>query len=266
MPETESHRRMDLEWTCRREAGVAFVVCRLVNDASVPRRARLVNRLDGPVLPPRRRGVPEAGWDADGVTLTVAADETRAVGYACPAPEADGGPPAELVDIERVPEAELDDGESGATPNAAIRKLGDHRPPSAACEARSSPRVSTDLGPVADGRSSAVADRSDREAEPASSRSQEAEPSVTPAEPAAVQAWLDAVERRVARAERLDGADVETATEVLAATGGAAAAVELVDRVEADAETLAAVAERAETLAERAATAKPSTDALDRLA
>ena len=77
---------------------------------------------------------------------------------------------------------------------------------------------------------------------------------------------MDAVERRVERAERLDGADVATATEVFAATGGARGAADLAARVETDADRLATVAERAEALAERAAATEPPTDALDRLA
>lgn len=263
MSETEPLRRMDLEWTRRREAGVAFVACRLVNDASVPRRARVTNRLDGPVLPPRRRGVPEAGWDADGVTVAVDAGETRAVGYACPAAETDGAP-VELMSVERVDEAAVDGAEDGATPAAAIRTLGDHRPPRAACDGRPAVSGSPSSDPGSDPRPSGSVDRNDG---PDTSRSDAGgESPVTPAEPAAVEAWLDAVERRVERAERLDGADVATATEVFAATGGARGAADLAARVETDADRLATVAERAEALAERAAATEPPTDALDRLA
>ncbi|WP_426962607.1 hypothetical protein [Haloparvum alkalitolerans] len=265
---------MDLQWTRRREAGVAFVACRLVNDASVPRRARLENRLDGPVLPPRRGGVPEAGWDADGATLAVDAGGTRAVGYACPAPAAGSdGAPVELAGVERADEAETDGPGNDPDPAAAIRTLGDHRPPREACDSRPTVNAPPATEPSATASSTAEApaiesdgDSATASVEDRSGDEQEDGTAVTPAEPAAVEAWLDAVERRVVRAERLDGADVATATEVFAATGGAAAAADLVARVESDADRLATVAERAESLAERAAAAEPPTDAFDRLA
>ncbi|WP_058367039.1 DUF7857 domain-containing protein [Haloparvum sedimenti] len=265
---------MDLQWTRRREAGVAFVACRLVNDASVPRNARLENRLDGPVLPPRRGGVPEAGWDADGATLAVDAGETRAVGYACPAPttESDGAP-VELASVERADEVDTNDTENGPDPTAAIRTLGDHRPPREACDPQLTVNAPHATAPPETASSAAEAPAIEFDEDSATARSSSAQSgeeredgtTVAPAEPAAVEAWLDAVERRVARAERLDGADVATATEVFAITGGAAAAADLVARVESDADRLTTVAERAHTLAERAAATEPPTDAFDRL-
>jgi hypothetical protein len=80
-------------------AGVTFVAIRLQNPHPVAQRVRLVNRLDGPVLPPRTEGVPEAGWDEAGVTTVVPAEDTSTLGHACPAPPAD--PPVTLAEQER---------------------------------------------------------------------------------------------------------------------------------------------------------------------
>ncbi|EMA68291.1 DUF7857 domain-containing protein, partial [Halorubrum kocurii] len=68
---------MDLAWDVEREGGVSLVRCRVRNDDAVPRRVRIESRLDGPVLPPRRDGVPETGWDEAGVTLRLAPEERR---------------------------------------------------------------------------------------------------------------------------------------------------------------------------------------------
>ena len=76
-----------------RRAGVTFAHVVVENPSSERRRVRLAVACDGAVWPPRRRGVPEAGWDADGVTVTVAAGGVRGVGFATP---------ADAVDVEHV--------------------------------------------------------------------------------------------------------------------------------------------------------------------
>lgn len=103
------------------------------------------------------------------------------------------------------------------------------------------------------------------EADP-SSTPQVDPPTASPADPAAVDAWLDTVERRVARAEQLDGADVSTATEAVAKAGGLDAVSELDRKIDDDAERLRTVAERAAALADRAAEAEVPTEPLGRLA
>jgi hypothetical protein len=72
-----------------RRAGVTAVHVVVENHSSERRRVRLAVACDAAVWPPRRRGVPEAGWDADGVTLTVAAGGVRGVGFATPAADVD---------------------------------------------------------------------------------------------------------------------------------------------------------------------------------
>ena len=59
---------MELDWSVDHEDGASLVGVRVRNDEAVPRRVRIESRIDGPLLPPRRGGVPESGWDATGVT------------------------------------------------------------------------------------------------------------------------------------------------------------------------------------------------------
>lgn len=68
---------------------VLTLVGAVVENDDVRRRVWLADRTGGPVLPPRRRGVPEDGWTDAGVELVLAPGETRALGYATPAPPAD---------------------------------------------------------------------------------------------------------------------------------------------------------------------------------
>ncbi len=107
-----------------REDGVTLVEAR-VGGCAVPTRVRLVSRLDGPVWPPRRRGVPERGWDGDAVERTVPAEGTLVVGFASPAEPVD--PP---VEIETT--TPLTDGGTGGpepTVRSVRRELRDPRPP-----------------------------------------------------------------------------------------------------------------------------------------
>jgi hypothetical protein len=233
---------VDLSWTVDCEAGVWFVGCRVHNRTGVSRRVRVRSRLDGPVFPPRRSGVPEAGWDATGVTLCLDPAERRAAGFAVLAPsdEPPADPPVEVVDHEPVDEA---------TPpvvdaEAAVRTLGEHRPPRAAA-------VSADTtGPSVTARESPSAT---------------AEASAQGA-PARIDDWLAAVESRVEQAERLTDADLEAATEAVRTLGGVDAVAVLDDRVAADAAALRRVSERASSLAARASATELPVESLDRLA
>jgi hypothetical protein len=76
-----------------RRAGVTFAHVLVENPSGERQRVRVAIACDGAVWPPRRRGVPEAGWDADGVTLTVDAGGVRGVGF---------GTPTSTVDVECV--------------------------------------------------------------------------------------------------------------------------------------------------------------------
>lgn len=233
---------VDLSWTVDCEAGVWFVGCRVHNRADVSRRVRLRSRLDGPVFPPRRSGVPEAGWDATGVTLCLDPAERRATGFAVLAPsdEPPADPPVEVVDHEPADEA---------TPpvvdaEAAVRTLGEHRPPREAAVSSSTtgPSVTARGSPSATGEASARG-ASDR-----------------------IDDWLDAVESRVEQAERLTDADLEAATEAVRTLGGVDAVAVLDDRVAADAAALRRVSERASSLAARASATDLPVESLERLA
>ncbi|MFB6097219.1 MAG: hypothetical protein ABEJ74_07510, partial [Haloferacaceae archaeon] len=127
-----SDRPVRMEWTVETCGPVALVSVRLDNRTASAQPIRLSNRLDGPTLPPRRRGVPEAGWDEEGFSGTVPPSGGLALGYACPlAAAADGGDP---LDEEREP-VELsvgspDEVEPDSTDAAtAVRELGAARPP-----------------------------------------------------------------------------------------------------------------------------------------
>jgi hypothetical protein len=109
-----------------RTDGVTLVHLHLRNDELGPRRVRVADRLGGPVWFPRRRGVPEAGWDEGGFEGVLAAGATRALGYATPAEPAD--PPATVAWTERAAGAETKAGET-TDPAAVVRRFGDPRPP-----------------------------------------------------------------------------------------------------------------------------------------
>jgi len=247
---------MDLVTTTDERGGVTLVTCRLDNPAALARRVRIENELDGPVLPPRRHGVALSGWDAGGVSLRVEPEATAAVGYAVAAPAAE--PPARIAAEEPIRKGAVDAdrpaGGSEPTAAGAVRTLGAYRPPRAAVTASERDAAGSTARRTPSADANARVDDGGGTGE------------ASPAGPAAVDAWLDAVERRVERAETLDGADVPTATEAVAAAGGLDAVRELDGRVETDAERLRAVASRATALAERAAAADVPTGPLARLA
>lgn len=141
---------MELDWTAETVGGVTLVSLRLQSDRTVDRRVRLRNRLDGPVLPPRRQREPESGWDREGFTTIVPAGGAVAGGYACPAPADE--PPVMVAEVGR-PDCTADgSGTVDDEPVAdVIRRLGDARPPRAVVGDESAP---TD----ADGEDIVVAD------------------------------------------------------------------------------------------------------------
>ena len=270
---------MELSWTVDRAGDASLVRCRLRNDDAVPRRVRVESEFDAPVLPPRRAGVPADGWDANGVTLRVGRDERRGFGFATPAPPVD--PPVEIADVEPIEPTASDgsvrevvgsaaDGrDPGSTPAAALRELAEHRPPRAAVDG--DPEVddrSEDTAAAGDARGS-DRDRDEAESDDNADGGDDTEDdddALARADPGSVDDWFAAVESRIDRAERLTGADVATATEVVGDAGGVDPLADLDDRIDDDAERLRAVSERAASLAERAAETDVPVDALERLA
>lgn len=249
---------MECATNTRRVAGVTFVTCRMFS--SSPREVRLRNELDGPVWPPRRRGVPAAGWDEDGVTIRV--EGTVGVGYACPAPVAE--PPVTVA--ETIP---ADETAAEPTPDAVVRALGDPIPPRDALSVDVAERQKTTRGPGGKSRDwtddigSRTVERSDA---PGGGSLGGDSPGGDSPGVETVEAWLESVEDRVARVETLAEAEtVPEATEALRSTGGLDGAATSVTQVERDREALAAFARRADRLRARAE-ANPNLGLLRRLA
>lgn len=287
---------MHLDWETTPLDGALLVAGQLSNDTPVDRRVRLENRLDGPVLPPRANGVPEAGWDENGYETVVPAGERVAVGYACPVLSTESPvtesppteprvtePPAELVANDR---ATADDAaeDTPLTLPAVVRRLGAAEPPRDAVPTRQfeadsvSARSVGDVGDVDDVDDACDVDPDVSQTTPRGKISGDPalaldDPVVTDADspasdetPDAVSTWFSAVESRVGRAERLTSPSVATATATLAAAGGLGSVVDLQARVDVDAAHLRALAERAESLADRAESTDVSLRALRRLA
>lgn len=149
---------VNLDWRVESRAGISLVTLVVENPTDAAQRVRVANLLDGPVWPPRREGIPEAGWDDGGFEGVVGPGESRSLGYATPATPAEPTPteepsaepsvepptdstepPAELVWTERggeteqprETEAEIESAtfEDETTPEGVVRSLGDPRPP-----------------------------------------------------------------------------------------------------------------------------------------
>lgn len=270
---------MDLSWTVDRAGDASLVRCRVHNDDAVSRRVRVESRFDAPVLPPRRAGVPEDGWDATGVTLRIGPGERRGFGFAAPSPPVE--PPVTVASVEPVESDEparegrvfAGDEPAGSTAADALRELGDHRPPRAAVDGgraadadRTVERTEADDRRDDDRRDDDLAVSAPCDSDGGRRNAGSGAGERGRATPEAVDEWFAAVEARIDRAERLTDADVETATAVVADAGGVDALADLDERVAEDAERLRAVSERAASLAERAAATDVPVGALERLA
>lgn len=257
---------------------IALVAVRLRNPDPVEQRVSVRNALDGPVLFPRRRGVPESGWGRSGFVGAVPAKSERALGYACPA--SIRTPPIELgrASESRRPSGNSRDGSrstnegrSAVTPAAVVRTHGDAAPPAAVVrertrvEGRESGQQASD--PEAPSPEPSIAEPSGgRDDAGGDAEAIERERGSESAPPPAVTAWLDGIERRITRAERLDGASVHEATAVLTEADGLDAAVEDAERLPEAVAELRALAARAADLADRADAVAVPAEALRRLA
>jgi hypothetical protein len=269
-----------LDHDCRldRVGERTLVEVAVTNETAVDRRVRVENRLDGPVEPPREGGSPAPGWDDDGYTGVVPADDRLTLGYACRAPPTE---PAVAVHDEGRPDDERDE----TTAADAARLLGDGAPPADAVPVEGDGVTSDDPpAPVAamaetldgpsDGSPDGAAEPStpvevrddpvDRDADdptvtdPASSAPTDDDPDLPPA----VETWLDDAAGRVDDAETLATGDLAAVARVAEARGGAEGAVALADALAADERALRALAARAERLADRAADAAVPVEAL----
>ncbi|MEZ3116003.1 hypothetical protein RYH80_08735 [Halobaculum sp. MBLA0147] len=272
----EREPRVSLETDATVRDGVALVTCRLANETNVPRGVRIVDRLDGPTLPPRRDGVPEHGWDDDTYTTVVGPGETVAVGYACPVGERPLADPPATVAAVGDPEVVAPDTGVDATVAAARRSLDGWQPPR---DAVPTPAQSVDDGDqtagaadpsaTAEGTAGIAPDAVTAETE-ASSSGAAGRPEPTATEPfadgvlpAGVAEYLDVAADRVARAEGT-GDSVPETTAALWDTHHTPVTLE--QAVARDAAALRRLAERAEALATRAAAADVPVDTLRRVA
>jgi hypothetical protein len=223
-----------LDWHCTAAGSVTLV--QLLVTADRHERVRIENRLDGPVLPPRTGGVPEPGWDEDGVERRVEPDSRVVLGYACPADPAE--PPAEIAGSEPV------EGTRELTARDIVRTLGDGAPP----------RDVTAAEPAGEGRQRDGDPGTDTDAAAGEGRA---------AQPAA---GVSAIEERIETAERLAAAStVAEAERAVEAAGGLAAVRSLRARLAADRDALDALARRCERLRERADDADVPVETLARV-
>lgn len=297
---------VSLACTTSRAEDVTLVTGRIVNPDR-PQRVRVENQLDGPVWPPRRRGVPATGWTDDGFECVLAADETRALGYASPAPPVD--PPLVVVETEPVDPEAVDTGFEPQTavptveetPTGVVRALGSPQPPRDAvpipgsdvetatevdadspadspvesssadapvASANDSRSPETDFTAATDDRIPATATAHQSPTAAADEQSPEAAADEQPPEPRleAADAWLGAIEARIALAEQLSGTTrLAVAADALEEAGGLDGVREIDDQLDADRENLREIADRAAALAERAETVEIPIETLDRL-
>lgn len=215
-----------LDWHTTGSDDVTLVELLVTSDS--PEHIRIENCLNGPVWPPRRQGVPAAGWTDDGYEGVVAPDDRLVLGYASPADPDD--PPARIASATPAGEAEQNE----LSPEDVVRALGDPTPPRDA---------------IPTPGEGSVADPADRAESPASRVSRAGQEDRTVQ---AVAAYLDAVASRLDDAERLaDASSPGEASDALAAVGGAENATDLREQLSADRRALARLARRSQALAAR---------------
>jgi len=290
---------MRADWSVHREDGVTLVGVTLAADP--PRRVRVSAVGDGPVWPPRSRGVPASGWDESGWEGVV--DGRRALGFATPAaadppvavewgdaadgspgfdrhpdvpatePTADGavrvlGPTGPPRDAVPVPDPEPD-GDDAAGPTGTADATAGREPPRVGAVGR----VRADGGsPATDGGTDTEAARTDGAGSRSATGDGAAPGTTSGTAPSAGQSPADgdgfaAVERRVAAGEALTAADgLEDLSTAVAAVDGLEGVRSLRARLAEDRERLRATEERAARLRERLSAVDLPVERLERLA
>jgi len=243
-----------LDWELTRRDGVTLV--ELLVTAEAEEWIRVDSRLE-PVWPPRRQGVPAAGWDGTGFEGCVGPDDPLVLGYASPAAPVE--PPARL---ERpVPDGSPPD-DGAVSARALVRTLGESAPP------RDVVPTEPPDGGTPDHGSRGRPDPAPRSATP--SRPAEGSApgggSQAEADPGAIEPWFDRVETRTAEAERLaavTGAD--EAREAVETAGGIDAVRALREQLETDRQRLRELGERQRQLADRLAAVDIPLSTLERV-
>lgn len=270
-PLTTNHG-VSLDWDIEACGPIVLVSVRLDNPTPGVRTIRLRNRLDGPVLPPRRHGVPEQGWDVDGFVGSIPAKGRLAVGYACPVANDASLPCDESpVDVETgVHDSDRNKAEghegNSSTPTAVVRDLGDPRPPADAVPLVEEPPQRPIASNPTNGSDATVEQSLGNERDEAGEAARLVQQDEIGKSHPAVEAWFTEIEARVERAEQLDGASVAEATALLRRYGGLSGVEEAEEQRQHDEQLLDAFATRAGELAERAEATEIPLDGLRRLA
>jgi hypothetical protein len=232
-----------LDWHLTRTDGVTLV--ELIVTGGPGERIRVESNVE-PVWPPRRQGVPAAGWDGTGFSGTIEAREQLVVGYASPAKPVE--PPATLV-APRDPGADRE-----IDARDLIRTLGDPRPVGAA------------VRPDAQRVLSVGADRDDTAGRTPTAVT--ATPTTeTRSDDLGVEAWFGAVEQRLDTAETLTSVtDAAEAQAAVASVGGIPAIRELAAALESDRRRLGRLRGRIASLDEHVRGVEVPVETLERLA
>jgi hypothetical protein len=275
---------VSLTCSASRTEGVTLVTGRVENgDDDRAYRVRLESQFDGPVWPPRRRGRPAAGWDADGFECVLAAGETRALGYASPARPVE--PPLVVADTDPV-DPDIDDTsftprvavpEVEDTPDGVVRALGSPAPPRDAVpdpdpvavqpQPAYEPETHENGDDEPPSNASRVTERATRDGADVDDGPVPGDGSRCAGVTDPVEAWLGTVAARVERGEALaDATRVPAATDAVADAGGLAGVRSLDEQLVADATRLREVADRAARLADRVEAVEIPVETLSRLA
>lgn len=263
-----------LDWTCETVDGVTLV--ELVVTAERTEQIRIESNLR-PVWPPRRQGQPAAGWDGEHFECRIEADDRLVVGFASPAEPVE--PP---VDLQTEPPADDDN----IDPQDVVRALGDGVPPRDAVPAEGPPTydetAAVATGSLADDTESAGIGRKEdeggvrRESPPASNEGEpRAEPAagannernaVPTALPPAIEAYFEALDRRITAAEQLaDPGTVDQAREAVTAAGGIEAVGGLERQLRAERARLERLGHRQQALVSRLDAVEIPVERLDRV-
>ena len=252
------------DWTTSRHDGVTLVTVRLTEIDS-PVRVTVKNRLDGPIWPPRREGVPEAGWSETGFEGVVGPG-SHALGYATPAPPTE--PAATLADVTPAQDTDPDTA-SLDTAADVVRALGDPSPPADAVPAGGTYETTQSASPLdgvsGDSISTEATGHSGSALTPPTAFDTRLEPAAdapdgsdraTAELPAAVGPWIAAMARRTDCAETLAEAEtLPAATAAVRDAGGLEAVRTLAADSSTDERQLRTLAQRARRLADRRAAA-----------
>lgn len=252
-----------LDWHHTRAGGVTFVELLITTEHAAS--VRIESELT-PVWPPRRQGVPVAGWEGNSFETTVAADDRLVVGYASPA-EPDGQP----ATVESQP-TDSAGSDSEVDPQTLLRALGEAKPPRDLVPGapRTGHQIGERAGSTADEqyRDTAVSPRRREQRTAANSQRTAGHPGQTDdGSIRALESWFSAVEKRLAKAEQLASIEsADQATAELDAIGGIGGVRQLQAQLAADREQLARLSDRQQQLSNRLETVDIPTGVLERVA